>query len=82
MQGRITSLFRGALRRATPTVGDIARQAGYSRITFDLYLNRRPPSRKAVLSLAAALERRAELLANNAARLREAIDEAPGVDET
>jgi hypothetical protein len=82
MVGSITRLFRSALRRATPTVGDIARQAGYSRITFDLYLNRRPPSRKAVLSLAAALERRAELLANNAARLREAIDEAPGGDES
>ena len=82
MEGSITRLFRAAIRRATPTVGDIARQAGYSRITFDLYLNRRPPSRKAVLSLAAALERRAELLANNAARLREAIDEAPGSDET
>lgn len=73
----VTRLFRTALRYAVASVGDLARESGYSRIAFDRYLNRRAPSKTAALALAKALERRAARLADLAARLREACREPP-----
>lgn len=72
-----TDAFRQALREATASVGDIARECGYTRNLFDRYLNRRPPSRAAVEALADALERRGEQLHEQAEQLREALQEEP-----
>ncbi len=79
MQPSLTQRFRNALRYAAASIGAIADEAGYSRIMFDTYVNRRPPSRDAVLALADALERRAARLEEHARRLREAAGEDGGV---
>ena len=79
MSERMTGCFRTALRYATPSIEEIAREAGYSRIMFDIYLNRRPPSRQAALALAQALEARAANLVRDAHVLREAAGEEGGV---
>ena len=74
-----TVAFRNALRFAAVSVGGLAEEAGYSPVTWDLYLNRRPPSRGAAFALAAALEQRAQRLRSHAERLRAAAeDEARG----
>ncbi len=69
--------FREALRAASASIGELAREAGYSRVTFDTYLHRRDPSRKAALALADALERRGERYIEVARRLREAASRDP-----
>lgn len=74
-----TDLFREALREASDcSIEEIAQEAGYSRSAFDTYLNRRPPSRAAVLALAEVLEARGEELEKWAERLREAADDGAG----
>lgn len=80
MNARRTLLFRNALEAATATVATIAGEAGYSRETFDVYGNRRAPSRAAVLALADALEDRAARLSDYAGKLREAAGETGGAD--
>ncbi len=77
MKGSVTRLYRQAIAAATASVKTIAEESGYSRPTLDLYLNRRPPSRDAVIALADALEGRAARLADYAVRLREAAGEEP-----
>ena len=81
MTRRLTRTFRSAVRYAVVTTRELAEKTGYSRITFDVYLNRQPPTRPAALNLADELERRSEKLAEHAERLREAAagDEG-GVD--
>jgi len=76
MTPSITKRFRAAVRFAAASVADIAAEAGYSRITFDVYLNRQPPTRAAAMGLAEALEGRATKLLELAAGLREAVGEA------
>lgn len=72
-----TKLFRDALREATDcSVETIAREAGFSRSSFDTYLNRRPPSTAAIRALAEVLEARAERMQSDAEELREASGEA------
>jgi len=70
--------FRNALRFAAVTITSLAKEAGYSPITFDTYVNRRPPTSSAALSLAEALDERALGLQAHAERLREAASEAGG----
>jgi transcriptional regulator with XRE-family HTH domain len=68
--------FRRALRAATdPSVEKIAREAGYSRSLFDLYLNRRRPSVAALRALSRVLQDRAAGLQGHAERLDRAADE-------
>jgi len=69
--------FREALREALASVGKLAEGAGYSRVTFDTYLNRREPSRRAALALADLLELQGKRLTEQAQRVREAAGEAP-----
>lgn len=76
----MTKRFRAAARYATASLGDLADEAGYARITFDVYLNRKPPTAPATRALADALERRADELRRHAARLRESAGEAPAED--
>lgn len=71
----ITASFRNAVRYASASISDIAKESGYAHVTFDKYLNERPPSRLAAVALAAALDRRAARLRKMAARLRKATDE-------
>lgn len=74
-----TETYREALRAATATVGDLARECGYTRNLFDRYLNRRPPSHAAVRALADALDARGERLHEHAERLRAVLrQEAEG----
>ena len=60
------------------TTRELAEKAGYSRITFDVYLNRQPPTRRSALRLADELERRSKKLAEHAERLREAAADDEG----
>ncbi len=71
-------LFRNAARFATPTVEVLARDAGYSRVMFDTYLNRSAPSRAAAMALANALDERAIRLVGYADQLRTAAGEDAG----
>lgn len=64
-----TAAYRRALRRATPTVSEVARQMGMHRNTVSGYLNRLPPSGAAVEALAAWLRRHAEDLLVQADKL-------------
>lgn len=75
----LTDTFREALREAAePSVERIAADAGYSRSSFDLYLNRRRPSAAAARALARTLRERAARLVEHAERLEAAADEAGG----
>lgn len=67
--------FREAVRDATASVRLLAEEAGYTRVTFDKYMNERPPSRAATLALAQTLEARALKLLEHASKLREVSDE-------
>ena len=75
MRKNSTRLFRQAVRAATASVKSIAGEAGYTRVTFDKYLNERPPTEPALSALADALEARAERLAEHAERLRGVVGE-------
>ena len=57
------------------TIQQLAREAGYSPVMFDLYKNKRPVSPGVVLGLADALEARAKKFVTYAERLREATGE-------
>ena len=71
-----TTMFRKALREAAAcSVGRIAREAGYSRSAFDMYLNRSAPSSAALRALAGTLRARAARLIRWAERLEGAADE-------
>ena len=78
MTRSLTRRFRDALRYAPVTIGGLAEESEYSRPSFDLYANRRPPSVKAALALADALEKRAEQLKKHARLIREAAGDAEG----
>jgi len=69
----ITQRFRTALRFASASIGQLAKESGYAHVTFDKYLNERPPTKPAALALAKALELRAAKLMEHASRLREAV---------
>jgi len=75
MMRNVTLRFRRAVRFAAASVKTLAQEAGYAHVTFDKYLNERPPTVPAALALADALERRADQLTKHAGRLREAVDE-------
>ncbi len=77
MRKNVTRLFRQAVRAATASVKSIAEEAGYTRVTFDKYLNERPPTEPAVAALADALDERAAVLSDYARRLRGAVGEQP-----
>jgi hypothetical protein len=78
MNASVTRLFRQAVRYATATVKDIAEESDRARVTFDKYLNERPPSMEAARALANALENRGRMLLQYAERLREAAGDEPG----
>ena len=78
MRKNVTRLFRQAVRAATASVKSIAEEAGYTRVTFDKYLNERPPTEPAIKALAVALDARAAKLSDYAQRLRGAVGEQPG----
>jgi hypothetical protein len=81
MNASVTRLFRQAVRYATATVKDIAEESGRARVTFDKYLNERPPSHTAARALADALEERGSRLLDYARRIREAAaDDVPAGD--
>ncbi|MDP2959266.1 MAG: hypothetical protein Q8N53_22785 [Longimicrobiales bacterium] len=83
MTTNITAAFRRAVRFAAVTIGELATEAGYSAITFDVYTNRRAPSPAVALALADALDVRAARLGEHARRLREvASREGPRGRET
>ncbi len=64
-----TAAYRRALRRATPTVSDVARQMGMHRNTVSGYLNRLPPSDAAMEALARWLRQQAQILLEEADKL-------------
>ena len=64
-----TAAYRRALRRATPTVTEVAKQIGWHRNTVSGYLNRIPPSDAAVLALATWLRDHADRLIEEADKL-------------
>jgi transcriptional regulator with XRE-family HTH domain len=71
-----TTVFRDALRYVVNTsVEKVAKDTGYSRSLLDGYLNRRPPSKAAVLALANLLRVRAAELERHAMCLDEVADE-------
>ena len=78
MSKAITRAFRTAIRFASVSIAQIAQEAGYRPVTFDLYANRRGPSHSAALALADALDRRAQKLREHAERLRAAVGGADG----
>jgi hypothetical protein len=75
MVKHVTRTFRQAVRGATASVKQIAAEAGYSRVTFDKYLNERPATVAACLALADALEKRSQRLHSYSVKLREAAGE-------
>lgn len=75
MHRELTSLFRRAIRSTTASVRTVAEEAGFAHVTFDKYLNERPPSRRAVLSLAEALEKRSKRLSELSIQLRDEIND-------
>ena len=77
MRKNATRLFRQAVRAATASVKSVAEESGYTRVTFDKYLNERSPTEPALSALADALEARAERLADYAERLRAAVGDQP-----
>lgn len=78
MSKTLTATFRRALRYAATSIADLAREAGYSPITFDTYVNRHPPSAAVAVKLAETLEARAAKLQEHATRLRGAADDDAG----
>ncbi len=75
------TVFRNALRFLVSTsVEKVAKDTGYSRSLLDGYLNRRPPSKAAVLALANLLRVRASELQRHAMSLDEVADEGPRGD--
>ncbi len=78
MSKRVTQRFRQAVRYARVTIRELAAESGYAHVTFDKYLNERPPTEPCALALADALERRASKLMEHAVRLREAVGEHRG----
>lgn len=71
-----TGTFRAALREVTDcSVGRIAEAARYGRSTFEVYLNRKPPSLAACRALARVLRERADRLQEHAERLEALGDE-------
>ncbi|MFH1764907.1 MAG: hypothetical protein ABIF09_12015 [Gemmatimonadota bacterium] len=69
--------FKEALRAVTDgSVEKVAREADYSRTAFDLYANRRPPSRTALRALARVLRDRAAILVSHAEALEAEANEA------
>ena len=84
MTKTVTVAFRNALRFAAVSITSLAKEAGYSPITFDTYVNRQAPTARAAIKLAEALDERAARLQEHAQKLRDAVpDEAdrtgPGV---
>ena len=78
MSSIITTRFRQAVRYAKVTIRELAEESGYAHVTFDKYLNQRPPTEKAARALAQALDGRARKLHEHAKRLREAAADEPG----
>ena len=72
MRKNVTRLFREALSAGTASVRTLGEEAEYSTASFDLYRNRRAPSRDAILALSKALKRRADRLLKFSERLEEA----------
>ena len=70
MKRNTTRLWRKAVQAARATIQQLAREAGYSPVMFDLYRNKRPVSQGVVLALADALEARAKKFVTYAERLR------------
>ncbi len=66
---RRTAAYRRALRRATPTLGEMAKQIGWARNTVSRYLNSEPPSAAAVSALATWLRDHAQKLIQEADKL-------------
>ena len=78
MANLITKRFRAAVRETVISIRGLAEEVGYSPVTLDTYLNRRPPSGEAARKLAKALEARAERLKVHAERLREVVEDDAG----
>jgi transcriptional regulator with XRE-family HTH domain len=78
MSAIITRRFRDAIRYAKVTIRELAEESGYAHVTFDKYLNERPPTDKAARALADSLDRRASKLHEHAKRLREAVLDESG----
>lgn len=65
------------MRYAAASVRQIAEESGRKRVTFDKYLNERPPSWESAIALADALDARAARLSRYAERLRELAGDSP-----
>ncbi len=74
----LTRRYRAAIRAATCSIADLAREAGYSKPWVEAGLYHRAPSKAVALAIADALEARAERLVERAWKLREAAGEQPG----
>ena len=75
MGAPLDGAFRTAVRAVVCSVGDLAHRCGYSRITFDTYLNRRSVSKAAAVALAAEIERQESHLRELRLSLLETVDE-------
>lgn len=74
----LSEVVAEAVRYARVSIGRIADEAGYSRVTLDTYVNRRRAvSTQAALAIADALEARARRLEEHVQRIREVADEHP-----
>ncbi len=76
MKRNTTRLWREAVQAARATIQQLAREAGYSPVMFDLYRRERPVSQAVVLALADALDARAKRFVTYAERLREAAGDS------
>ena len=66
---RRTAAYLRALRRATPTITEVARQIGVHRNTVSRFLNSDPPTAAAVSALATWLRNHAQKLIQEADQL-------------
>ena len=66
-------LYRNALRRVTPSLGDVAEAQGTHRNTIGMYMRDRPPSPAAVRRLVIWLRDHAKMCSDYAERLEGAL---------
>lgn len=74
----LKDLYKEAVLSATASVADLAREAGYSPATVNMYVySERGVSPRAATEMAKALKAKAERMSEAAKLLKKAADDAP-----